>query len=154
MLQAYRDHTAERAAQGLPPLPLSPEQTAALVELMKAPPKGEEDFLLDLFENRVPAGVDQAAYVKAAFLADVAHGKVASPLVCRQHAVQLLGTMLGGYNVGTLVGLLDDATLAPDAVQALSRTILIFDAFHDVAEKVKGGNAHARELMQSWADAE
>ncbi|MEN6586576.1 MAG: bifunctional aconitate hydratase 2/2-methylisocitrate dehydratase [Sulfuricella sp.] len=154
MLQTYRDHVAERAAQGLPPLPLSPEQTAALVELLKSPPKGEEDFLLDLFENRVPAGVDQAAYVKAAFLADLAHGKVESPLVCRQHAVQLLGTMLGGYNVGTLVSLLDDATLAPDAVQALSHTILIFDAFHDVAEKVKAGNAHAKQLMQSWADAE
>ncbi|BCB26327.1 aconitate hydratase B [Sulfurimicrobium lacus] len=154
MLQTYRDHAAERAAQGLPPLPLSPEQTAALVELMKAPPAGEEDFLLDLFENRIPAGVDQAAYVKAAFLADLAHGKVESPLVCRQHAVQLLGTMLGGYNVGTLISLLDDATLAPDAVQALSHTTLIFDAFHDVAEKVKAGNAHARQLMQSWAVAE
>lgn len=154
MLQAYRDHVAERAAQGLPPLPLSPEQTAALVELLKSPPRGEEDFLLDLFENRVPAGVDQAAYVKAAFLADLAHGKAESPLVCRQHAVQLLGTMLGGYNVGTLVGLLDDASLAPDAVQALAHTILIFDAFHDVAERVKAGNPHARELMQSWADAE
>jgi len=154
MLQAYRDHVAERATQGLPPLPLSPEQTAALVELLKAPPAGEEDFLLDLFENRVPAGVDQAAYVKAAFLTDLAHGKVESPLVCRQHAVQLLGTMLGGYNVGTLIELLDDATLAPDAVQALSHTTLIFDAFHDVAEKVKAGNAHARELMQSWAAAE
>jgi aconitate hydratase 2/2-methylisocitrate dehydratase len=154
MLKAYRDHVAERAAQGLPPLPLSPEQTAALVELLKSPPKGEEDFLLDLFENRVPAGVDQAAYVKAAFLTDLAHGKVESPLVCRQHAVQLLGTMLGGYNVGTLIELLDDATLAPDAVQALSHTTLIFDAFHDVAEKVKAGNVHARELMQSWAAAE
>jgi len=154
MLKAYRDHVAERAAQGLPPLPLSPEQTAALVELLKSPPAGEEDFLLDLFENRVPAGVDQAAYVKAAFLTDLAHGKVESPLVCRQHAVQLLGTMLGGYNVGTLIELLDDATLAPDAVQALSHTTLIFDAFHDVAEKVKAGNAHARELVQSWAAAE
>jgi len=154
MLQAYRDHAAERAAQGLPPLPLSPEQTAALVELLKAPPAGEGDFLLDLFENRVPAGVDQAAYVKAAFLADLAHGKVESPLICRQHAVQLLGTMLGGYNVGTLIELLDDAALAPDAVQALSHTTLIFDAFHDVAEKVKAGNSHAAALLKSWADAE
>ncbi|MBU0594748.1 MAG: bifunctional aconitate hydratase 2/2-methylisocitrate dehydratase [Gammaproteobacteria bacterium] len=154
MLQAYRDHVAERAAQGLPPLPLSPEQTAELVELLKSPPKGEEDFLLDLFENRVPAGVDQAAYVKAAFLADVAHGKVETALICRQHAVQVLGTMLGGYNVGTLVALLDDATLAPDVVQALSHTTLVFDAFHDVAEKVNAGNVHARELMQSWANAE
>ncbi|MDO8892904.1 MAG: bifunctional aconitate hydratase 2/2-methylisocitrate dehydratase [Sulfurimicrobium sp.] len=154
MLQAYRDHVAERVAQGLPPLPLSPEQTAALVELLKSPPKGEGDFLLDLFENQVPAGVDQAAYVKAAFLADVAHGKVETPLICRQHAVQVLGTMLGGYNVGTLIELLDDATLAPDAVQALSHTTLVFDAFHDVAEKMQAGNAHARELIQSWANAE
>jgi aconitate hydratase 2/2-methylisocitrate dehydratase len=154
MLKAYRDHVAERATQNLPPLPLSPEQTAALVELLKSPPPGEDDFLLDLFENRVPAGVDQAAYVKAAFLADLAHGKVSSPLVCKQHAVQVLGTMLGGYNVGTLIALLDDATLAPDAVQALIHTTLIFDAFHDVAEKVKAGNSHAKTLMQSWADAE
>ncbi len=154
MLKAYRDHVAERAAQGLPPLPLSPEQTAALVELLKAPPHGEDDFLLGLFENRVPAGVDQAAYVKAAFLADVAHGKVESPLICRQHAVQVLGTMLGGYNVGTLISLLDDATLAPDAVQALAHTTLIFDAFHDVVEKMQAGNAHAKELLQSWAAAE
>ncbi|MBZ0105284.1 MAG: bifunctional aconitate hydratase 2/2-methylisocitrate dehydratase [Sulfuricella denitrificans] len=154
MLKAYRDHVAERAAQGLPPLPLSPEQTAALVELLKATPAGEDDFLLDLFENRVPAGVDQAAYVKAAFLADVAHGKVETSLICRQHAVQVLGTMLGGYNVGTLIALLDDATLAPDAVQALSHTTLVFDAFHDVAERMKAGNAHARELIQSWANAE
>jgi aconitate hydratase 2/2-methylisocitrate dehydratase len=154
MLKVYRDHVAERAAQGLPPLPLSPEQTAALVELLKAPPAGEDDFLLDLFENRVPAGVDQAAYVKAAFLADVAHGKVETSLICKQHAVQVLGTMLGGYNVGTLIELLDDATLAPDAVQALSHTTLVFDAFHDVAEKMQAGNAHAKELIQSWANAE
>lgn len=173
MLKAYRDHVSERVAQGLPPLPLSPEQTAALVELLKSPPApargvpaesgskaarsgetGEGDFLLNLFENQVPAGVDQAAYVKAAFLADVAHGKVETPLICRQHAVQVLGTMLGGYNVGTLIELLDDATLAPDAVQALSHTTLVFDAFHDVAEKMQAGNAHARELIQSWANAE
>ncbi len=154
MLKAYRDHVAERATQGLPPLPLSPEQTAALVELLKAPPAGEGDFLLDLFENHVPAGVDQAAFVKAAFLSDLAQGKVESPLICKQHAVQLLGTMLGGYNVGTLISLLDDAALAPDAVQALTGTTLIFDAFHDVTEKVKAGNSHAKALMQSWADAE
>ncbi|MDP2962101.1 MAG: bifunctional aconitate hydratase 2/2-methylisocitrate dehydratase [Sulfurimicrobium sp.] len=173
MLKAYRDHVSERVAQGLPPLPLSPEQTAALVELLKSPPApargvpaesgskaarsgetGEGDFLLNLFENQVPAGVDQAAYVKAAFLADVAHGRVETPLICRQHAVQVLGTMLGGYNVGTLIELLDDVTLAPDAVQALSHTTLVFDAFHDVAEKMQAGNAHARELIQSWANAE
>ncbi len=154
MLQAYRTHAAERAALGLPPLPLSAEQTAQLVELLKNPPKGEDDFLLDLFENRVPAGVDQAAYVKAAFLSDIARGKTESPLICRQHAVQVLGTMLGGYNVGTLVDMLDDSTLAPDAVQALAHTALMFDAFHDVVDKMKAGNTHAKELMQLWADAE
>jgi aconitate hydratase 2/2-methylisocitrate dehydratase len=159
MLEAYRAHVAERASQGLPPLPLNAEQVAALVELIKAPrPKssegGEDDFLIDLLENRIPPGVDQAAYVKAAFLADVAHGKVETPLVCKQHAVQVLGTMLGGYNVHTLIELLDDATLAPDAVQALSHTTLIFDAFHDVVEKFKAGNPHAKALLQSWAEAE
>ena len=153
MLNAYRSHVAERAAQGLPPLPLSAEQTAALVELLKAPPAGEEQALADLLENRVPAGVDQAAYVKAAFLADVAQGKASSPLVSREKAVQLLGTMLGGYNVGPLVDLLD-GDMAGHAVAALSKTILMFDAFHDVAEKMKAGNAAAKKLMQSWADAE
>lgn len=154
MLEAYRAHVAERAAQGLPPLPLNAEQVAALVELIKNPPAGEEDFLLDLLENRVPPGVDQAAYVKAAFLADVARGRAQSPLICRQHAVQILGTMLGGYNVAPLIELLDDATLAPDAVQALSHTILMFDAFHDVVDKFKAGNPHARALLESWAEAE
>ncbi|MEJ5211845.1 MAG: bifunctional aconitate hydratase 2/2-methylisocitrate dehydratase [Burkholderiales bacterium] len=154
MLEAYRAHVAERAAQGLPPLPLNAEQVAALVELIKNPPAGEEDFLLDLLENRVPPGVDQAAYVKAAFLADVARGRAQSPLICRQHAVQILGTMLGGYNVAPLIELLDDATLAPDAVQALSHTILMFDAYHDVVDKFKAGNPHARALLESWAEAE
>jgi len=153
MLESYRSHLAERASQGLPPLPLNAEQVAALVELIKSPPKGEDDFLLDLLENRIPPGVDQAAYVKAAFLADVAKAKVVTPLVCRQHAVQVLGTMLGGYNVHTLIDLLDDATLAPDAVEALSHTALIFDAFHDVVEKFKAGNAHAKTLLQLWAEA-
>ena len=153
MLNAYRSHVAERAAQGLPPLPLSAEQTAALVELLKSPPAGEEQTLVDLLENRVPAGVDQAAYVKAAFLADVAHGKASTPLVSREKVVQLLGTMLGGYNVGPLVDLLD-GDMADHAVAALSKTILMFDAFHDVAEKMKVGNAAAKKLMQSWADAD
>ena len=154
MLETYRAHVAERAGQGLPPLPLNAEQTAQLVELIKQSPKGEDDFLLDLLENRIPPGVDQAAYVKAAFLADIAKGQVQTPLICRQHAVQVLGTMLGGYNVHTLIDLLDDATLAPDAVQALSHTTLIFDAFHDVVEKFKAGNPHAKVLLESWAQAE
>ncbi len=152
MLNAYRDHAAQRAAQGLPPLPLNVEQTAALAELLKNPPAGEEDFLVDLLENRVPAGVDQAAYVKAGFLAGVAKGKTTSPLVSREKAVQLLGTMLGGYNVGPLIELLD-SDLAEQAIAALSHITLVFDAFHDVADKMKAGNPHARKLLQSWADA-
>jgi aconitate hydratase 2/2-methylisocitrate dehydratase len=153
MLNAYRHHAAERAALGLPPLPLNAAQTAALAELLKAPPAGEETFLLDLLENRVPAGVDEAAYVKAAFLADVTRGKASSPLLGREKAVRLLGTMLGGYNVGPLIELLD-SDLADAAATALSGIILVFDAFHDVAEKMQAGNAAARKLMQSWADAE
>ncbi len=153
MLIAYREHVAERTAQGLPPLPLSAEQTAALVELLKNPPAGEADFLLELLEHRVPAGVDQAAYVKAAFLTDIAHAKADCALISRSKAIQLLGTMLGGYNVQSLVSLLD-GELAEEAISALSHTILMFDAFHDVAEKVKAGNPHAKKLMESWANAE
>lgn len=153
MLKEYSQHVAERAALGLPPLPLNPEQTAMLVDLLKNPAAGTETTLLDLLENRVPAGVDQAAYVKAAFLADIANGKASSPLVSREKAVFLLGTMLGGYNVPVLVALLD-GDLAEAAVKALSHTILMFDAFHDVEEKAKVGNAAAKKLLQSWADAE
>jgi len=153
MLKAYASHVAERAAQHLPPLPLSAEQVALLVELIKNPPAGEEKNLLDLLENRTPAGVDQAAYVKAAFLSDLANAKASSPLISPEKAVQLLGTMLGGYNVQALVDLLE-TPLAEHAVKALSRTILMFDAFHDVDEKMKAGNAHAKKLMESWAAAE
>jgi aconitate hydratase 2/2-methylisocitrate dehydratase len=153
MLKAYASHVAERAAQNLPPLPLSAEQVALLVELIKNPPAGEEKNLLDLLENRTPAGVDQAAYVKAAFLSDIANGKATSPLISAEKAVQLLGTMLGGYNVQSLVALLD-TPMAEYAVTALSHTILMFDAFHDVDEKMKAGNAHPKKLMQSWAAAE
>jgi len=153
MLSAYRDHVAERAAQGLPPLPLSAAQVAALVESLKNPPAGEEALLTALFENRIPAGVDDAARVKATFLAQLAHGEAVSPLIGRQRAVELLGAMLGGYNVTTLVELLDSA-LAADAARALARTILVFDAFHDVVEKMNAGNAHARAVVQSWAEAE
>lgn len=153
MLNTYRDHVAERAALGLPPLPLSAEQTAELVDLLKQPPSGEEHALVELLENRVPAGVDQAAYVKAAFLSDVALGKALSPLVSPGKAVQLLGTMLGGYNVQALVALLD-SPLGAEAADALSRTTLMFDAFHDVQERMQAGNAHARRLMESWAAAD
>lgn len=153
MLKAYAAHVQERASQQLPPLPLSAEQVAQLVELFKNPPAGEEATLLNLLENRIPAGVDQAAYVKAAFLSDVAKGVAVSPLVSAEKAVQLLGTMLGGYNVQALVALLD-TPMAEHAVKALSHTILMFDAFHDVDEKMKAGNNHAKKLMESWASAE
>ncbi|MGE8609936.1 MAG: aconitate hydratase B, partial [Acinetobacter baumannii] len=154
MLEAYRQHVAERAALGVPPKPLDDAQTAQLVELLKNPPAGEEAFLVDLLENRVPAGVDQAAYVKAAFLAAIAKGEATSPLVSKERAVYLLGTMLGGYNVAPLVELLDDAELGSLAAEALKKTLLVFDAFHDVADKAKAGNANAKAVLQSWADAE
>ncbi|MFX6098130.1 aconitate hydratase B, partial [Acinetobacter baumannii] len=129
MLEAYRSHVAERAALGVPPKPLDDKQVAALVELLKNPPAGEEAFLVDLLENRVPAGVDPAAYVKAAFLAAVTKGEASSPLVDKARAVYLLGTMLGGYNVEPLVGLLDDAELGAAAAEALKKTLLVFDSF-------------------------
>jgi len=153
MLNAYRTHVAERTALGLPPLPLNAEQTASLVELLKNPPAGEDGALIELLENRIPAGVDQAAYVKAAFLADIAKGTATSTLVTPARAVALLGTMLGGYNVQALVALLD-GPLADEVVKALSHTTLMFDAFHDVQEKMLAGNAHAKKLIQSWAAAE
>ncbi len=154
MLEAYRQHVEERAALGVPPKPLDDAQTADLVELLKNPPAGEEAFLVDLLENRVPAGVDQAAYVKAAFLAALAKGEATSPLISKERAVYLLGTMLGGYNVAPLVVLLDDAELSELAAEALKKTLLVFDAFHDVADKAKAGNVNAQAVMQSWADAE
>jgi aconitate hydratase 2/2-methylisocitrate dehydratase len=132
VLESYRKHVEERAAEGIPALPLNPEQTAQLVELLKNPPAGEEAFLLELITNRVPAGVDQSAYVKAAFLADVAKGNCTCPLIDRVKATELLGTMLGGYNIAPLVDALDDDELAPTAVKALSHTLLVFDAFNDV----------------------
>ncbi len=136
MLEAYRKHVEEREAEGVVPQPLNPEQTAELVELLKNPPAGEEDFILDLLTNRVPAGVDQAAYVKAGFLAAITRGEASSPLVDKQQAVKLLGTMLGGYNIAPLIECLDDDELAPAAVEALSHTLLMFDAFNDVKEKM------------------
>ncbi|EGU35106.1 bifunctional aconitate hydratase 2/2-methylisocitrate dehydratase [Vibrio ichthyoenteri ATCC 700023] len=154
MLEAYRKHVEERAAEGVVPKPLDAEQVAGLIELVKNPPQGEEAFILDLLENRIPPGVDEAAYVKAGFLTAVAKGEVASPLVSREKAAQLLGTMQGGYNIESLIELLDDAALAPIAVTALSHTLLMFDSFYDVEEKAKAGNEHAQQVLQSWADAE
>ncbi len=154
VLEAYRKHVEERAAQGVVPQPLNAEQTAGLVELLKNPPAGEEAFLVDLITNRVPAGVDEAAYVKAGFLSAIAKGETTSPLISKQRAVELLGTMQGGYNIATLVELLDDAELASVTAEQLKHTLLMFDAFHDVAEKAKAGNANAKAVLQSWADGE
>ena len=154
MLQAYRQHAAERAALGIPPLPLDARQVAELIELIKAPPKGEEAFLLELLTHRVPPGVDDAAKVKASFLAAVAHGDLEVGLISRAKATELLGTMVGGYNVHPLIELLDDAEVAGVAAEGLKKTLLMFDYFNDVAAKAKAGNAKAREVMQSWADAE
>ena len=154
MLEAYRKHVAERAELGVVPKPLSADQVADLIELLKKPPAGEEALLVYLISNRVPPGVDEAAYVKAGFLSAVAKGEAETPLIDKKFAVKLLGTMLGGYNIATLIDLLDDGELAESAADELCHTMLMFDAFHDVAEKADGGNAAAKRVMQSWADAE
>ncbi|WP_318469668.1 bifunctional aconitate hydratase 2/2-methylisocitrate dehydratase [Photobacterium leiognathi] len=154
MLEAYRKHVEERAAEGVVAKPLDAEQVAALVELLKNPPAGEESVLLDLLENRIPPGVDEAAYVKAGFLAAITKGEAQSPIVSEEKAAELLGTMQGGYNIEPLIALLDDESLAPIAVKALSHTLLMFDAFYDVEEKAKAGNVFAQQVLQSWADAE
>ena len=154
MLEQYREHVAERRANGIVPQPLNAEQVSALVELIKQPPAGEESFILDLFVNRIPAGVDEAAYVKAGFLAAIAKSEVSSPILEPARATELLGTMLGGYNVAPLIDLLDNNELAPLVVKSLSHTLLIFDAFADVQDKANGGNPFAQQIIQSWADAE
>ncbi len=151
MLEEYRNHVEERAAEGIVPKPLNADQVAGLVELLKNPPAGEDAFLLDLLTNRIPAGVDEAAYVKAAFLTDVAKGETACTLVSRVEATRLLGTMLGGYNIPPLVDLLDDSEVGPTAADALKQTLLMFDAFHDVEDKRQAGNALAQEVMEAWA---
>ena len=153
-LDSYRAHVAERAALGTVPLPLSAQQTAELVELLKNPPAGEGEFLVDLLTHRVPPGVDDAAKVKASFLAAVAEGTVQSPLVSAELATKLLGTMLGGYNISALVELLDDDKLAATAAEGLKHTLLMFDAFHDVKAKMDNGNAYAKEVIESWSNAE
>ena len=154
MLQAYRTHVAERAALGIPPQPLSAKQTAELIELLKTPPAGEEATLVELITHRVPAGVDAAAMVKASFLAAVAHGTEVCPVISRAEATTLLGTMLGGYNIGPMIALLDDSAVAAEAAAGLKKTLLMFDQFHDVKEKADKGNAFAKAVLQSWADAE
>ncbi|WP_438862836.1 bifunctional aconitate hydratase 2/2-methylisocitrate dehydratase [Neptunicella sp.] len=154
MLEAYRQHVAERAAEGIPPKPLNAEQVAGLVELLKAPPAGEEEFLLELLSERVPPGVDEAAYVKAGFLSAIVKGEAQSPLISKDAAIQLLGNMHGGYNIVTLVEALDDAELAELAAEELKHTLLMFDAFHDVEEKAKAGNQFAQDVLESWAEGE
>ena len=153
MLEAYRQHVAERSKQGIDPQPLSAEQVNGLVELLKDPPEGHQDFILDLIVNRIPAGVDDAARIKADFLTAVAQGEVTSPLIDKSKATQLLGTMLGGYNINPLVDLLDDREVASIAGEGLSKTLLMFEAFDDVVEKSKN-NKHAKAVLESWANAD
>jgi aconitate hydratase 2/2-methylisocitrate dehydratase len=155
MLEQYRQHVAERAALGIPPLPLTAEQTADLCELLKQPPTGEEDYLLELLRDRIPPGVDQASYVKAAFLTAIAKQEVTSPLVSPQYAAELLGTMMGGYNVQSLVDLLQvsDASIAQTAADSLKKTLLIYDAFNDVMELAQT-NPYAKQVVDSWANAD
>ncbi|MDN3653591.1 bifunctional aconitate hydratase 2/2-methylisocitrate dehydratase [Thalassotalea ponticola] len=154
MLQEYRKHVEERAAEGIVPKPLDAEQVAQLVELIKNPPAGEEEFLLELLTHRVPPGVDDAAYVKAGFLAAVAKGEAQSPILNAERATELLGTMLGGYNIQPMIDLLDDEALADKAVAGLSKTLLMFDAFFDVKEKADAGNEKAKAVIESWANGE
>ena len=154
MLEAYCQHVADRAAQNIPPAPLSPEQVSDLVELLKSPPAGEEAFLVELLTERVPPGVDEAAYVKAGFLSALAKGEASCDLIDREHAIRLLGDMHGGYNIATLVGLLDDEALGAHAARELKQTLLVFDAFHDVVELAKGGSSNAQAVLESWAAGE
>ncbi len=154
MLQAYRDHIAERELEAIPPKPLDAQQVADLIELIKSPVAGEEAYLLELLMQHVPAGVDEAAYVKAGFLAAITRGEVSSPLIDKVKAAEILGTMLGGYNIQPLIACLDDSETAEAAVQALSHSLLVFDAFHDVTDKADAGNASAKAVVDSWANAE
>ena len=153
-LTTYRAHVAERAALGIPPLPLNQKQVAEVIELIQAPPAGEAEFLLDLLIHRVPPGVDNAAKVKASFLAALAFGDLHVDLITKAKATEFLGTMVGGYNVHPLIDLLDDADVADVAAEGLKKTLLMFDFFNDVAAKVKAGNVNAQAVMQSWADAQ
>ncbi|KEY91225.1 aconitate hydratase 2 [Candidatus Photodesmus blepharus] len=154
MLETYRKHVQERAEEGVVPRPLDANQVAALVKLLENPPQGEENFILDLLENAVPPGVDEAAYVKASYLAAVAQSEVKSPIISRFKAAEILGTMQGGYNIQPLIMLLESRELAPIAAKALSHTLLIFDYFYDIEEKAKAGNAFAMQVLESWANAE
>ena len=153
MLKNYKNHVEERFEQGIPPLPLNAEQVSELVELLKSPPSGEEEYILDLITNRTPAGVDPAAYVKAAFLTAIAKEETSSPLIDKKHATKLLGTMLGGYNVESLISLLEDEEVGPLAAEGLSKTLLMFNAKHDVIELAKK-NENAQKVVDSWSNGE
>jgi aconitate hydratase 2/2-methylisocitrate dehydratase len=153
MLENYKNHAEERFEQGIPPLPLNAEQVSELVELLKSPPSGEEEYILDLITNRTPAGVDPAAYVKAAFLTAIAKEETSSPLIDKKHATKLLGTMLGGYNVESLISLLEDEEVGPIAAEGLSKTLLMFNAKHDVIELAKK-NENAQKVVDSWSNGE
>jgi len=153
MLENYKNHVEERFEQGIPPLPLNAEQVSELVELLKSPPSGEEEYILDLITNRTPAGVDPAAYVKAAFLTAIAKEETSSPLIDKKHATKLLGTMLGGYNVESLISLLEDEEVGPLAAKGLSKTLLMFNAKHDVIELAKK-NENAQKVVDSWSNGE
>ena len=153
MLEAYQQHVEVRAQQGIAPLPLNKQQVLELIELLKTPDAPRPDFLVELLSERVPPGVDEAAYVKAGFLAAITQGQASSPWITPKHAAELLGTMVGGYNVEPLIKLLGHRELAPIAVKALSHTLLMFDAFHDVADQVNS-NPFAKEVMTSWANGD
>ena len=154
MLEEYKKHVAERAEIGILPKPLSASQVASLIDLLKNPISGEEELLVDLITNRVPPGVDEAAYVKAGFLSAVTKGEITSPLVDKNLAVELLGSMLGGYNISTLVSLLEDSELRDHAADQLCKTFLMFDSFYDGLDLANNGNTQAKRVLQSWADAE
>ena len=154
LLEEYKKHVAERAEIGILPKPLSASQVASLIDLLKNPISGEEELLVDLITNRVPPGVDEAAYVKAGFLSAITKGEITSPLVDKNLAVELLGSMLGGYNISTLVSLLEDSELRDQAADQLCKTLLMFDSFYDVLDLANNGNTQAKRVLQSWADAE
>ena len=154
-IEDYKKHTEERAKEGIPPLPLTAEQTAELVELLKQVPIIEEEYLMDLFENHINPGVDEAAYVKAAFLNDIIQGKTASGAISKTHAIKILGTMMGGYNVKPLIDALKlDDEIAQAAANELKNTLLVYDSFNDVVDLMNEGNKFAREVVESWANAE
>ncbi|WP_281951019.1 bifunctional aconitate hydratase 2/2-methylisocitrate dehydratase [Nitrosophilus kaiyonis] len=154
-IEEYRKEAAEREKLGIPPKPLTAKQVAEVIELLKQVPIVEEEFLMDLLLNRVPPGVDDAAYVKAAFLRDIIRGHTKTAAISPKHAVEILGTMLGGYNVGPLVEALshEDEEVAKAAAEALKKTLLVYDAFNDVVELAKN-NKFAKEVLESWANAE